>query len=104
MASSNSSLDERLTKRSRTEDCGDSQEVKRGVPYYNDGNIILDVDGTHFRVYKGILAASSTIFADMFSIPQPESGGQLVSECPIVKMMDSTEDWQYVLEALFERK
>lgn len=39
--------------------------------WYDDGNVVLAAENQAFRVYSGILAQQSQIFADMFAIPQP---------------------------------
>lgn len=37
---------------------------------YDDGNILLDVRGTLFKVHRSILSVHSETFRDMFSLPQ----------------------------------
>ncbi len=49
--------------------------------WFNDGNIILVAGGTAFRVYRGLLAAQSIVFCDMFSSSTPRP--------------DETLDWCY---------
>jgi len=44
---------------------------QRGDPWLDDGNIILQTGSKQFRVVRSILSASSSVFRDMFSIPQP---------------------------------
>ncbi|KAJ7167231.1 hypothetical protein C8R43DRAFT_984555 [Mycena crocata] len=41
--------------------------------WFDDGTVILQAEQTLFRVYRGVLAAQSTIFRDMFSISQPDA-------------------------------
>lgn len=74
--------------------------------WYKDGSIVIEAETTQFRVYQGVLAAQSDVFADMFSIPQPptEQRGELVEGCPVVKVQDTAIDWTYVLEALIARR
>jgi hypothetical protein len=96
-----------VAKRQRTEDFGvaTTPEIKHSTPWFNDGNIVLQVESTQFRVFRGVLATASTVFNDMFSIPQPPSpGGELVEGCLVVHLQDSAQDWQYGLKALFERR
>jgi hypothetical protein len=70
-------------------------------PWFEDGNVILEAEATQFRVYRGILAANSTIFKDMFEFAQPEGDGN-VGGCPVVQLSDSAEDLQHVLEVLHD--
>lgn len=95
-------------KRARRETLEDENvsHPQRGEPWYEDGNIILQADHTHFRVFRGVLAASSEIFADMLLMPQPAENKEdsVAGDCPIVQLTDSAVDWSHVLKALFERK
>ncbi|KZP04934.1 hypothetical protein FIBSPDRAFT_1045358 [Athelia psychrophila] len=78
--------------------------VKSSI-WYPDGNIILQAEGTQWRVHKSILAQSSSIFQDMFSIPQPPPiDTELVEDCPIVHLSDSAEEVEYVLQAICQRE
>jgi len=83
-----------------------AQLPKRGEPWFNDGNIVLQAELTQFRVYRGVLAASSDIFADMLSLPQLTAapGDSIVDGCPVVFLADSANDWHHVLKALFQRR
>lgn len=40
--------------------------------WLDDGNIILHVENTQFRVHRSVLAMNSMVFQDMFGIPQPQ--------------------------------
>jgi len=93
----------RPVKRQR-EDSPEGEHAKqpiRSQPWFEDGNVILEAEATQFRVYRGILAANSGIFKDMFEFAQPEGDGD-VGECPVVKLSDSAEDLQHVLEVLHD--
>jgi hypothetical protein len=79
-------------------------QIKRSDPWFDDGTIVIQARDTQFRAYRGILTLCSPIFHDMFSIPQPTTGDELVDGCPVVHVSDSAEDWQYVLRALCERR
>ena len=77
-------------------------EPVRSDIWYEDGNIILQAEGVQFKVLKSILARSSSVFEDMFSIPQPpSSGADTIDGCAIVNLSDSAEELGYVLQALF---
>lgn len=81
-----------------------SGPILRGCPWFEDGNIVLQVERTQFRLYQGLLAYSSEIFADMFAIPQPTTPGHTVDGCAVVELADSARDWEHVLKALFQRR
>ncbi|KZP32777.1 hypothetical protein FIBSPDRAFT_721844, partial [Athelia psychrophila] len=68
--------------------------------WFEDGNIVLETERVQFKVYKGILAANSAIFRDMFANAQAQEG-ELVEGCPVVHFMDKPQDLEYVLEALW---
>ncbi|KAF7973896.1 hypothetical protein HWV62_14036 [Athelia sp. TMB] len=72
--------------------------------WYDDGNIILQAENTRFKVYRGILVENSTVFRDMFSLPQPPGDADMVEGCPLVRLYDSAEEVGYVMEALFRHR
>lgn len=81
-----------------------SAGITRSDIWFEDGNVIIQAEKTHFKVYRGGLAANSSIFKDMFSMPQPPSAGELdVEGCPVVHVSDTAEDIAIVLQALFLR-
>ncbi|KIM82681.1 hypothetical protein PILCRDRAFT_70265 [Piloderma croceum F 1598] len=75
---------------------------ERGDPWLDDRNIILHAESTQFRVHRSILSASSSVFRDMFSLPQPENEN-LVDGCPVVHVSDTADNLHHVLKALFDR-
>ncbi|EKM48685.1 uncharacterized protein PHACADRAFT_266208, partial [Phanerochaete carnosa HHB-10118-sp] len=56
--------------------------------WYDDGNVVLQVDDTLFKLYKGILSNESAVFQDMFSLPQPDTGVESYDGCLLVKLHD----------------
>ncbi|KAJ7938627.1 hypothetical protein B0H13DRAFT_1587568 [Mycena leptocephala] len=51
-----------------------SAELVRSSDFwFEDGTIILRVENTLYRVYRGLLSARSTVFHDTFSMPQPRA-------------------------------
>ena len=74
--------------------------------WFEDGNIVLEVETSRFKVYGGILALHSAIFRDMLAIPKPAvlDASETVDGCPAVRLEDRANDWEYVLAAIFERK
>jgi BTB/POZ domain len=93
---------EHSAKRKRVKE-PDSSLPTRDKPYFDDGNIILAVKNSHFRVYRGVLATLSPVFSDMFALPQPPKGEILVDGCPVIELDDSAEDWRTLLSAVFPR-
>lgn len=84
-------------KRVRTES---PQPIERGSPWLDDGNIVIQAENTQFRVFMSLLTASSPVFKDLFSMPQP-SAQEMVDGCPVVVVHDAAEDWSCLLEAVF---
>ncbi|EIW56896.1 uncharacterized protein TRAVEDRAFT_73252 [Trametes versicolor FP-101664 SS1] len=100
-------------KRQRTN--SDAPESENDVPnpikqddefWFEDGNIVLIARDVEFRVYKGILAKHSPVFADMFSLPpvpaqvHPVSARDITptaDTCPVVHLCESPEDLRHVL-------
>ena len=76
--------------------------------WFEDGTIILVVQNTEFRVYKGLLTEHSPIFRDMFSIPQTPasmSSDEYVGTCPVVHLSgDSARDWRHLLRLYMPRR
>ncbi|KAJ7246369.1 hypothetical protein C8J57DRAFT_1360344 [Mycena rebaudengoi] len=71
--------------------------------WFDDGNIILQIQFTQFRLYKGILSLHSSVFRDMFSIPLPPDEPMLEG-CAIVALSgDTVQDWIYLLNAIYPR-
>ncbi|KAH8801867.1 hypothetical protein DL96DRAFT_1507914 [Flagelloscypha sp. PMI_526] len=73
--------------------------------WFPDGSIVLRAGLVLFKVYKGILAAKCTVFADMVSIPQPETGQtdqQYHGDCPLVCLDDDEEEVTAFLTLLFD--
>ena len=69
--------------------------------WFDDGSIVLNVETTLFRVHRTTLSKHSTVFEDMFSIPQPPDQAT-IEGCPIVKKPDSARDFAYLLKALYD--
>ncbi len=99
------------TKKPRGEDGlgGQAGLRKDEELWYEDGTIVVVAGNIEFRVYKGVLAAHSPVFADMFSLPQPQptSVSQSLEEpqcCPVVSVNDSPEDLRLVLKAILPNK
>ncbi|RPD53664.1 hypothetical protein L226DRAFT_521518 [Lentinus tigrinus ALCF2SS1-7] len=99
----------RTRKRARLEEPDQELPQDDSEFWFEDGTIILHAhEDVRFCVYKGVLAEHSSVFADMFSFPQPPptaaGGGIDVCQCPVVHLEDKVEDLRHVLRALFPNK
>ena len=74
--------------------------LKRSKEFWiEDGNIVLVAGETAFRVYRGLLALQSTIFADLFASSSP-SAEERYDDCPVIRLTDSPQDLTHLLRAL----
>ncbi|TRM56195.1 hypothetical protein BD626DRAFT_466797 [Schizophyllum amplum] len=75
--------------------------------WFPDGNVIIRVGDRVCRVYKGFLASQSSVLADMFSIPQPPHGEDMMhgtdvmDALPVVALPDPQEEVTHWLRAMF---
>ncbi|KAF7370417.1 BTB domain-containing protein [Mycena sanguinolenta] len=74
----------------RTEDA-----ITRSEIWFRDGSVVLQAQNTQFRVHFGVLARHSSVFSDMWELPQP-SDESTVDGCP-VRFYDSTFHSQKVI-------
>lgn len=108
----------------------DVEEVQRGnerrrehqgapqphdVLWFPDGNVVLATDVYLFKVYKGILSMHSSVFRDMFELPNVGGngdghiGGGMAPDSydglPLVTMVgDKGEDVVHLLRAVYEHQ
>ncbi|KAJ7133458.1 hypothetical protein C8R44DRAFT_730611 [Mycena epipterygia] len=68
--------------------------------WFDDGTVVLQVENTLYRVYRGLLSSRSTVFHDTFSIPQPVEERTEIEGCPVVQLHDKSEDFTRFLKAL----
>ncbi|KAJ7605687.1 hypothetical protein DFH06DRAFT_256446 [Mycena polygramma] len=69
--------------------------------WFYDHGLVLQAGNRLFRVSGATLAARSSVFRDMVSIPQPENQ-PLIDGCPVVLLHDSPTDAEYLLRAIFD--
>ncbi|KAF8207978.1 hypothetical protein K438DRAFT_1962244 [Mycena galopus ATCC 62051] len=75
--------------------------VKRSPDvWFEDGTIILEAECTQFKVFKGILAANSTVFNDMLVVGSIPENNEMVEGCPVVNVFDTALDMKHFLKAL----
>ncbi|KAI1795317.1 hypothetical protein LXA43DRAFT_1080215 [Ganoderma leucocontextum] len=68
--------------------------------WFDDGTIVLVLaQQTGFRIYRGLLASQSTIFADMLAASS-SSSDEILDECPVVQLADSPQDLAHLLGVL----
>ncbi len=70
--------------------------------WLEDGNIILISRNTAFRIYRGLLAAQSTIFADMFTAASSKAD-ESYEGCPVIHLSESPEDLRHFLRVLLPK-
>ncbi len=98
------SEDSRSLKRTRNEEPQALEPLVHDAEFwFDDGNIVLIArDGMVFRVYRGLLAAQSTVFADMFTSSR-STADEVYEGCPIVRVSDSPEELRHFLRVLFPK-
>ncbi|KDQ56535.1 hypothetical protein JAAARDRAFT_58838 [Jaapia argillacea MUCL 33604] len=89
------------TKRACTDDV--QPLIRSADVWFDDGNVILIAESTQFKVFRGILSASSPIFQDMFSL-STEVPEESIDGCPVVHLSDTTADVSHMLRALHDRR
>ncbi|KAJ7443822.1 hypothetical protein FB451DRAFT_1376584 [Mycena latifolia] len=82
-----------------TDPSADSAPVRSKIwmPY---GNVILQAESTQFRANRDVLAQQSSVFMDMFSVPQVLNE-PTVEGCPIVHVSDTAKDWELLFGVLY---
>ncbi|OBZ69624.1 Molybdenum cofactor sulfurase [Grifola frondosa] len=82
----------------------EEEEPERDMEFwYEDGSIVLIAGNVAFRVYQGLLSEQSSVFTDLFAIPQP-AGAESIDGCPVVRLSDSPEDLRHLLLAIFKNR
>lgn len=83
--------------------------VESSEIWLSDGNVIItaveelqDQKVTHaFKCHKSVLAAHSTVFSDMFALPQPLNGTESYAGLPVVQLADAYKDIRKLLRMLY---
>lgn len=70
--------------------------------WYDDGSVVLIAQDRAFRVHRSILSQQSSVFRDMFSIPQ-SSDVMNMDGCPIVELADDALMLEHLLRAIYNR-
>ncbi|GJE90684.1 BTB/POZ domain-containing protein [Phanerochaete sordida] len=70
--------------------------------WFEDGTVVLRAEDTVFRVYRGMLCRQSSVFKDLFEVPQP-ANGECYEGCPLVHMEATpAEDLRDILLAIHD--
>lgn len=68
--------------------------------WFDDGNLILIANrDTAFRIYTGLLASQSEIFANMFAVAS-SSADETYEGCPVVPVYDNPVEFAHLLRVL----
>ncbi|KAI0070458.1 hypothetical protein K474DRAFT_1653782 [Panus rudis PR-1116 ss-1] len=63
------------TKRPRLDADNGKLPTRRQILWYGDGNVVLVVGDTSFRLRRSILSRNSDVFNDMLQLAQPQVDG-----------------------------
>ncbi|KAI0686100.1 hypothetical protein C8T65DRAFT_154055 [Cerioporus squamosus] len=74
--------------------------------WFDDGTIVLVIQDTEFRVYRGLLQDRFPMFKELLSLPQPaicNTEDQCDYQCPVVHLCDYARDWRNVFRLYMPR-
>ncbi|TDL16720.1 hypothetical protein BD410DRAFT_689424, partial [Rickenella mellea] len=74
--------------------------------WFKDGDIIFTTNATIFRVHRGVLSMHASVFADMFSLPYPNSDNvnPTFDGLPVVEVSDADDDFAHLLHLFYDRR
>lgn len=61
----------------------------------------MTVANTAFRIHKSLLSKHSDVFADLFTVPQPQDSTETIDGCPVIHLPDALPDFIDVMKALY---
>ncbi|KAI0673749.1 hypothetical protein C8Q78DRAFT_969131 [Trametes maxima] len=72
--------------------------------WFEDGNVVLVLESSAFRVHRGVLSRHSEAFRNLFSIPQPMDVDKIetIDGSPVVRLQDSSHDFRHLLQAFYD--
>lgn len=78
--------------------------LNRGDVWFDDGTIILEVEGSHFRVFEGVLALHSPLFNNLphYLPVDAISCERKIYGVRVLALADDPKDWGIVLSVLFD--
>lgn len=71
--------------------------------WFKEGSAVIQAEDVQFRVHLGLIAANSSIFNDMMSLPRPDSDEETVDGCVLIRLSDKAVDVECMLNALYDR-
>ncbi|KIM19478.1 hypothetical protein M408DRAFT_334392 [Serendipita vermifera MAFF 305830] len=76
-------------------------EIRKHHEFYlSDGNVVIQVEKALFNVHCSFLAKQSSVFSEMFRLPQADSTKGGTDEDPII-LMDEVQGWETLLNSLY---
>ena len=69
--------------------------------WYSDGNIVLSVGTKLFKIHKSILASYSSVFKDMWDLPQPEGVIRIDGVDVLEMKLDDPDEWKDFLGVIY---
>ncbi|KAF7298005.1 BTB domain-containing protein [Mycena chlorophos] len=101
-----SSSDSPPSKRRRTDSEDEpippaAAAIKRSEIWHEDGSVVLQAQDTQFRVHWGLLTMHSSVFKDMYGLPQPDVAGPTVEGCPVIPVFDDPTDLLHFFRVLY---
>lgn len=81
----------------------DESGLTRSNVWLEDGNVVLQAEKTLFKIHRGFLSRISPIFADVFTMAQPDDE-PTVEGCPVMQLPgDLAVDMQHALAILYDQ-
>lgn len=69
--------------------------------WFEDGGLIIQADQSLFKIFKGMLAARSSVFKSSFDDASATTKSYL-DGCDLLRVPDSASDMTYFLKAIFD--
>ena len=87
----------------------DTEPKRHEKLYFSDGNIVVCSGGVGsdrvvFKVHKAVLCLHSSVFADMFSLPNVSRGNETYDGVPLVVTTDDAQGWEDLFGHLYRIK
>jgi hypothetical protein len=84
----------------------ENESLQKAESLWFSTDIVILRAGTRvFRVFAAILKAQSSVFADMFTFPQPPSADmETMDGFPVVELHDQPEEVEVFLKAIFDSR
>ena len=93
--------EEPTPKRPRTYE--EEQPLRRnGMLWFEDGNVVLVAENVAVKVHRGVLARQSSVFKDMFSMPQPAASTETYEDHPMVRLYDNPMNLSFFLRTFYD--